>query len=247
MPTNNKPNRLIAEKSPYLLQHAHNPVHWYPWGQEAFDKAKREINLCLSASVTPLCHWCHVMAHESFEDQQVADILNEHFISIKVDREERPDIDSMYMSVCQMMTGQGGWPLNVFVTPDQKPFYAGTYFPKRSAYGRPGFIEALTQLLDAYHNDRDHIESLAEKATNNLRIKAAGQTKKTLSQEAIHKAYYQLMSSFDTLYGGFGSAPKFPCTSYALISDALLRMDRAGKCAVCSHENVRWDGKWRYI
>ena len=102
------------------------------------------------------------MAHESFEDQQVADILNEHFISIKVDREERPDIDSMYMSVCQMMTGQGGWPLNVFVTPDQKPFYAGTYFPKRSAYGRPGFIEVLTQLLDAYHNDRDHIESLAE-------------------------------------------------------------------------------------
>lgn len=150
------------------------------------------------------------MAHESFEDQQVADILNEHFISIKVDREERPDIDSMYMSVCQMMTGQGGWPLNVFVTPDQKPFYAGTYFPKRSAYGRPGFIEALTQLLDAYHNDRDHIESLAEKATNNLRIKAAGQTEKMLSQEAVHKAYYQLMSSFDTLYGGFGSAPKFP-------------------------------------
>ncbi|XYQ04198.1 thioredoxin domain-containing protein [Bacillus safensis] len=150
------------------------------------------------------------MAHESFEDQQVADILNEHFISIKVDREERPDIDSMYMSVCQMMTGQGGWPLNVFVTPEQKPFYAGTYFPKRSAYGRPGFIEALTQLLDAYHNDRDHIESLAEKATNNLRIKAAGQTENTLAQEAIHKAYYQLMSSFDTLYGGFGSAPKFP-------------------------------------
>lgn len=150
------------------------------------------------------------MAHESFEDQQVADILNEHFISIKVDREERPDIDSMYMSVCQMMTGQGGWPLNVFVTPDQKPFYAGTYFPKRSAYGRPGFIEALTQLLDAYHNDRDHIESLAEKATNNLRIKAAGQTESALTQEAIHKAYYQLMSSFDTLHGGFGSAPKFP-------------------------------------
>ncbi|OUZ06948.1 thioredoxin domain-containing protein [Bacillus pumilus] len=150
------------------------------------------------------------MAHESFEDQQVADILNEHFISIKVDREERPDIDSMYMSVCQMMTGQGGWPLNVFVTPDQKPFYAGTYFPKRSAYGRPGFIEALTQLLDAYHNDRNHIESLAEKATNNLRIKAAGQTENTLTQETIHKAYYQLMSSFDTLHGGFVSAPKFP-------------------------------------
>ncbi|MEK4373813.1 thioredoxin domain-containing protein [Bacillus sp. FSL L8-0215] len=210
MPTNNKPNRLIAEKSPYLLQHAHNPVHWYPWGQEAFDKAKRENKPVLVSIGYATCHWCHVMAHESFEDQQVADILNEHFISIKVDREERPDIDSIYMSVCQMMTGQGGWPLNVFVTPDQKPFYAGTYFPKRSAYGRPGFIEALTQLLDAYHNDRDHIESLAEKATNNLRIKAAGQTENTLSQEAIHKAYYQLMSSFDTLYGGFGSAPKFP-------------------------------------
>ncbi len=201
---------LITEKSPYLLQHAHNPVHWYPWGQEAFDKAKRENKPVLVSIGYATCHWCHVMAHESFEDQQVADILNEHFISIKVDREERPDIDSMYMSVCQMMTGQGGWPLNVFVTPEQKPFYAGTYFPKRSAYGRPGFIEALTQLLDAYHNDRDHIESLAEKATNNLRIKAAGQTENTLAQEAIHKAYYQLMSSFDTLYGGFGSAPKFP-------------------------------------
>ncbi|MGG1882870.1 thioredoxin domain-containing protein [Bacillus safensis] len=210
MPNNQTPNPLIYEKSPYLLQHAHNPVHWYPWGQEAFDKAKRENRPVLISIGYATCHWCHVMAHESFEDQQVADILNEHFISIKVDREERPDIDSMYMSVCQMMTGQGGWPLNVFVTPDQKPFYAGTYFPKRSAYGRPGFIEALTQLLDAYHNDRDHIESLAEKATNNLRIKAAGQTENTLAQEAIHKAYYQLMSSFDTLYGGFGSAPKFP-------------------------------------
>ncbi len=210
MPNNQTPNPLITEKSPYLLQHAHNPVHWYPWGQEAFDKAKRENKPVLVSIGYATCHWCHVMAHESFEDQQVADILNEHFISIKVDREERPDIDSMYMSVCQMMTGQGGWPLNVFVTPDQKPFYAGTYFPKRSAYGRPGFIEALTQLLDAYHNDRDHIESLAEKATNNLRIKAAGQTENTLSQESIHKAYYQLMSSFDTLYGGFGSAPKFP-------------------------------------
>lgn len=210
MPNNKTPNPLITEKSPYLLQHAHNPVHWYPWGQEAFDKAKRENKPVLVSIGYATCHWCHVMAHESFEDQQVADILNEHFISIKVDREERPDIDSMYMSVCQMMTGQGGWPLNVFVTPDQKPFYAGTYFPKRSAYGRPGFIEALTQLLDAYHNDRDHIESLAEKATNNLRIKAAGQTENTLTQESIHKAYYQLMSSFDTLYGGFGSAPKFP-------------------------------------
>ncbi len=210
MPNNQTPNPLIYEKSPYLLQHAHNPVHWYPWGQEAFDKAKRENKPVLISIGYATCHWCHVMAHESFEDQQVADILNEHFISIKVDREERPDIDSMYMSVCQMMTGQGGWPLNVFVTPDQKPFYTGTYFPKRSAYGRPGFIEALTQLLDAYHNDRDHIESLAEKATNNLRIKAAGQTENTLSQAEVHKAYYQLMSSFDTLYGGFGSAPKFP-------------------------------------
>lgn len=210
MSNNQTPNTLITEKSPYLLQHAHNPVHWCPWGQEAFDKAKRENKPVLVSIGYATCHWCHVMAHESFEDQQVADILNEHFISIKVDREERPDIDSMYMSVCQMMTGQGGWPLNVFVTPDQKPFYAGTYFPKRSAYGRPGFIEALTQLRDAYHNDRDHIESLAEKATNNLRIKAAGQTESTLTQEAIHKAYYQLMSSFDTLHGGFGSAPKFP-------------------------------------
>ncbi|MFS0656890.1 thioredoxin domain-containing protein [Bacillus sp. 179-C3.3 HS] len=204
------PNQLVAEKSPYLLQHAYNPVNWYTWSDEAFDKAKRENKPVLVSIGYATCHWCHVMAHETFEDHEVADILNEHFVSIKVDREERPDIDSMYMSVCQMMTGQGGWPLNVFITPDQKPFYAGTYFPKRSAYGRPGFIEALTQLLDAYHHDRDHIESLAEKATNNLRIKAAGQIEKTLSQDVIHQAYYQLMSSFDTLYGGFGSAPKFP-------------------------------------
>ncbi|MDG3044717.1 thioredoxin domain-containing protein [Bacillus sp. B6(2022)] len=131
MSTNNKPNRLITEKSPYLLQHAHNPVHWYPWGQEAFDKAKRENKPVLVSIGYATCHWCHVMAHESFEDQQVADILNEHFISIKVDREERPDIDSMYMSVCQMMTGQGGWPLNVFVTPDQKPFMRGHTFQKK--------------------------------------------------------------------------------------------------------------------
>ncbi|OLP65782.1 hypothetical protein BACPU_14000 [Bacillus pumilus] len=210
MSNNQTPNSLIKEKSPYLLQHAYNPVHWYPWGDKAFEKAKRENKPVLVSIGYATCHWCHVMAHETFEDHEVAAILNEHFVSIKVDREERPDIDSMYMSVCQMMTGQGGWPLNVFITPDQKPFYAGTYFPKRSAYGRPGFIEALTQLLDAYHHDRDHIESLAEKATNNLRIKAAGQTENTLSQDVIHQAYYQLMSSFDTLYGGFGSAPKFP-------------------------------------
>ncbi|MGE6631856.1 thioredoxin domain-containing protein [Bacillus sp. NPDC077027] len=210
MPNKKIPNRLITEKSPYLLQHTHNPVDWYPWSEEAFQKATHENKPIFVSIGYATCHWCHVMAHESFEDEEVAAILNEHFISIKVDREERPDIDSMYMSVCQMMTGQGGWPLNVFLTPEQKPFYAGTYFPKRSRYGRPGLIEALTQLIDVYHRDRQHVESLAEKATNNLRIKASGDTNHTLQEKVLHETYYQLISNFDTAHGGFGSAPKFP-------------------------------------
>ncbi|OLO17225.1 hypothetical protein BKP29_0222515, partial [Bacillus licheniformis] len=154
MPT----NRLINEKSPYLLQHAHNPVDWYPWGEEAFEKAKRENKPVLVSIGYSTCHWCHVMAHESFEDEEVAKLLNEKFVSIKVDREERPDVDSIYMTICQMMTGQGGWPLNVFLTPDQKPFYAGTYFPKTSRFNRPGFVEVVKQLSDTFAKNREHVE-----------------------------------------------------------------------------------------
>ncbi|NUK30411.1 thioredoxin domain-containing protein [Parageobacillus sp. VR-IP] len=210
METNKKPNRLIREKSPYLLQHAYNPVDWYPWGDEAFAKAKKENKPIFLSIGYSTCHWCHVMAHESFEDEEVAAILNEKYISIKVDREERPDIDSIYMRVCQMLTGHGGWPLSVFLTPEGKPFYAGTYFPKRSRYGQPGFIDVLTKLYRKYRENPNEIERMAEQITEALRqsVRTAGAER--LSLETVEKAYRQLSGSFDTVYGGFGGAPKFP-------------------------------------
>ncbi|BDG35930.1 thioredoxin domain-containing protein [Saccharococcus caldoxylosilyticus] len=210
METNQKPNRLIREKSPYLLQHAYNPVDWYPWGEEAFAKAKKENKPIFLSIGYSTCHWCHVMAHESFEDEEVAAILNEKYISIKVDREERPDIDSIYMRVCQMLTGHGGWPLSVFLTPEGKPFYAGTYFPKRSRYGQPGFIDVLTKLYHKYRENPNEIERMAEQITEALRQSVQTAGAERLSFEAVEKAYRQLSGSFDTVYGGFGGAPKFP-------------------------------------
>ncbi|MEC0695909.1 thioredoxin domain-containing protein [Bacillus atrophaeus] len=209
MPNKSKPNRLINEKSPYLLQHAHNPVDWFPWGEEAFEKAKRENKPVLVSIGYSTCHWCHVMAHESFEDEEIARLLNERFVAIKVDREERPDVDSVYMRICQLMTGQGGWPLNVFITPDQKPFYAGTYFPKTSKFNRPGFIDVLEHLSNTFANDREHVEEIAENASSHLQIKTP-EGNGTLTKEALHRTFQQLMSGFDTVYGGFGQAPKFP-------------------------------------
>ncbi|MGR0119436.1 thioredoxin domain-containing protein [Bacillus halotolerans] len=210
MPNKSKPNRLIAEKSPYLLQHAHNPVDWFPWGEEAFEKAKRENKPVLVSIGYSTCHWCHVMAHESFEDEEIARLLNERFVAIKVDREERPDVDSVYMRICQLMTGQGGWPLNVFITPDQKPFYAGTYFPKTSKYNRPGFVDVLEHLSETFANDREHVEDIAENAAKHLQTKTAAKTSEGLSESAIHRTFQQLANGFDTIYGGFGQAPKFP-------------------------------------
>ena len=147
-------NRLIHEKSPYLLQHAYNPVDWYPWGLEAFTKAESEDKPIFLSIGYSTCHWCHVMEKESFEDQTVAEILNTGFIAVKVDREERPDIDSNYMKVCQMMTGGGGWPLTIIMTPDRKPFYAGTYIPKESRYGRAGLIDLLKRISDIWNSER---------------------------------------------------------------------------------------------
>ncbi|WP_369596381.1 thioredoxin domain-containing protein [Bacillus subtilis] len=210
MPNKSKPNRLIAEKSPYLLQHAHNPVDWFPWGEEAFEKAKRENKPVLVSIGYSTCHWCHVMAHESFEDEEIARLLNERFVAIKVDREERPDVDSVYMRICQLMTGQGGWPLNVFITPDQKPFYAGTYFPKTSKFNRPGFVDVLEHLSETFANDREHVEDIAENAAKHLQTKTAAKSGEGLSESAIHRTFQQLASGFDTIYGGFGQAPKFP-------------------------------------
>lgn len=204
-----KPNRLIQEKSPYLQQHAFNPVDWYPWGKEAFqDAIKKNKPIFLSIGYST-CHWCHVMEHESFEDEAVAKILNECFISIKVDREERPDIDHVYMAACQAMTGSGGWPLNLFLTPQRKPFYAGTYFPKTERYGNPGFIAILKQIASLWNTGKESIIASSEQATKVLQSTKTS-SGDVLAIETPKHAYEQLRDNYDNLYGGFGSAPKFP-------------------------------------
>src|SRR2546421_9023445 len=204
-------NRLAHETSPYLRQHAHNPVDWYPWGAEALGRAReldRPIFLSIGYSA---CHWCHVMEHESFEDPEVAQILNEHFVSIKVDREERPDIDQIYMTAVQLMTGQGGWPMSMFLTPDLKPFYGGTYFPPEDKYGRPGFKTLLLALVDAWKNRRAEVNQVAEQRTEQVQL--AGRLEPeagALDPGLIRNAVVRLGNAFDSVRGGFGSAPKFP-------------------------------------
>lgn len=203
-----KSNRLILEKSPYLLQHAYNPVDWYPWGSEAFEKAKREDKPIFLSSGYSTCHWCHVMEKESYEDEEVAKLMNEVFISIKIDREERPDIDGIYMNVCQAMTGSGGWPLNIIMTPEMKPFFAGTYIPKESRYGRKGMLELLPEISDIWKKNRGEAESLAVQVISSLsEEQGAGEE---LKVDVLHVAYEQLLDAFDEQHGGFGGAPKFP-------------------------------------
>jgi len=211
-------NRLIDETSPYLLQHAHNPVDWYPWGEEALKRAKAEDKPILLSIGYSACHWCHVMEHESFENEEIAEIMNEHFISIKVDREERPDLDDIYMNAVQMMTGSGGWPLTVFLTPDLKPFYGGTYFPPDDRYGRPGFKRVLLSVSQYYKTQRNQAESVASQITSNLQQLSVTQPSQgQLNLDLIKKAVVSLQARFDHKYGGlFGGltpehrAPKFP-------------------------------------
>ncbi|OWZ82680.1 thioredoxin domain-containing protein [Natranaerobius trueperi] len=206
----NTVNRLIEEKSPYLLQHAHNPVNWYPWGKEAFEKAEEEDKPIFLSIGYSTCHWCHVMERESFEDEKVAQILNENFISIKVDREERPDIDSIYMSACQAMTGQGGWPLTVFLDHDKKPFYAGTYFPKESKMRMPGLIQLLERISDLWINDREELTSISKDVTEAIESHFYKNTSGEVSKSTLDKGYQNLEDNFDFKFGGFGKAPKFP-------------------------------------
>lgn len=173
-------NRLVFEKSPYLLQHAGNPVDWYPWGEAAFEKARRENKPIFLSIGYSTCHWCHVMEHESFEDPEVAKLMNEHFVSIKVDREEPPDVDNIYMTVCQAMSGSGGWPLTIVMTPEKRPFFAGTYFPKESRFGRAGMLDLIPKLAEAWRTRRDELLANAERATSYLqrtarRVRHAGQ------------------------------------------------------------------------
>ena len=202
-------NNLIHESSPYLLQHAHNPVNWYGWNDDALKKAKDENKPIFLSIGYSACHWCHVMAHESFENEDVAEFMNENFINIKVDREERPDIDDIYQKVCQIATGQGGWPLSLFLTPDQKPFYVGTYFPVLDSYGRPGFGSICRQLSQAWKEKPKDIEASAEKFTSALHKTEKVQTTK-LERTILDEAAMNLFQLGDASYGGFGSAPKFP-------------------------------------
>ena len=215
-----KPNRLINEKSPYLLQHAYNPVNWYPWGAEAFEKARKEGKAIFLSIGYSTCHWCHVMAHESFEDQAIAALLNKYFICIKVDREERPDIDRVYMAATQAMTGSGGWPMSLFLFPDGKPFYAGTYFPPEAKYGRPGFPEIIEAVQKAWENNRDSLLRSAESITQHLQATTSAVTTKELDPYWLEKGFDMLAGTYDHQYGGFGSGNKFP---RPVVFDFLLR------------------------
>ena len=209
------PNRLANETSPYLLQHADNPVDWYPWGEEAFEKARSEDKPILLSVGYSSCHWCHVMAHESFENESTAALMNDWFVNIKVDREERPDVDSVYMTAVQALSGSGGWPMTVFMTPDGEPFYAGTYFPPEDGHGRPGFPRLLEFLREKWTQERDQVVNSAQSLTEHIRKateRVAGPGD-GVSRETVDRAVELLAENYDTTWGGFGMAPKFPSPS----------------------------------
>jgi len=206
-------NSLVNETSPYLLQHKDNPVEWFTWGTEALEKAKKENKPIFLSVGYSSCHWCHVMAHESFDNDDVAKIMNENFVNIKVDREERPDIDDIYQKVCQMATGQGGWPLSVFLTPDQLPFYVGTYFPVLDSYGRPGFGSLCRQLAQSWKEKPDDIQKAAENLIKPLKLTEEIRSATEIEKSVLDEAAINLLQMSDTTFGGFGQAPKFPNAS----------------------------------
>jgi uncharacterized protein YyaL (SSP411 family) len=207
---NKKPNQLINEKSPYLLQHAYNLVNWYPWSDEAFQKAKNELKPIFLSIGYSTCHWCHVMEHESFVDEEVAFILNNNFVSIKLDREERPDLDQIYMTACQVLTGAGGWPLTIFMTPEKKPFFAGTYFPKVSKFNKIGFVDLINRILDVWNKDYFQVIESANEITKSLNNNVTYIIQNSIDFNVIEVAVSKLQSTYDEYYGGFGSRPKFP-------------------------------------
>jgi hypothetical protein len=216
------PNRLALESSPYLLQHKDNPVDWYPWGDEAFARARSEDKPVFLSIGYSTCHWCHVMEHESFENATIAEVLNRDFVAIKVDREERPDVDDVYMQAVQMMTGSGGWPLSLFLTPDRKPFYGGTYYPPRSRWGRPGFVELLGAISSAWRSRRDELESSAAEMLGHLETESQARAATSAMPAGVLDAVVPaLAKQFDAENGGFGGAPKFPP---AMRLELLLRL-----------------------
>ncbi len=202
-------NRLIHEKSPYLLQHADNPVDWYPWGADAFTKAQSENKPIFLSIGYSTCHWCHVMAHESFEDLKVGKLMNETFVSIKVDREERPDIDAVYMKVCQMMTGSGGWPLTIIMTPDKEPFFAATYIPRESRFGLVGMLDLIPRIKELWSTRQTEVLDSANQITMALQQTSVEESGEELSESMLHLTYEQCADRFDQENGGFGIAPKF--------------------------------------
>ena len=220
--TNHKyTNRLIHETSPYLLQHAHNPVNWNPWGEEAFAEARRENKPILLSIGYSACHWCHVMEHESFENEDIAALMNENFVNIKVDREERPDLDQIYMNAVQMMTHHGGWPMTVFLTPEGVPYYGGTYFPPEDRHNMPGFPRVLIALSEAYRERPDEIAETTTSIRKELeRLNAAQETSELLTKDLLDSAFRGIVRNYDQINGGFGSAPKFPP---AMVLEFLLR------------------------
>jgi uncharacterized protein YyaL (SSP411 family) len=205
-----KKNRLADSQSPYLLQHALNPVDWYPWSEEAFKKAEEEDKPVFLSIGYSTCHWCHVMERESFEDDEVAKLMNDTFISIKVDREERPDIDSIYMTVCQMITGSGGWPMTIIMTPDKKPFFAGTYFPRDNRYGRLGMIELIPKIKEIWQNKRNDVLKSADEISGVLNSSAGISNGEMLDKKIFDKAFDEFLARYDEINGGFSTAPKFP-------------------------------------
>lgn len=248
-------NRLIHETSPYLLQHAHNPVDWYPWCDEAFERAKVEDKPVLVSIGYAACHWCHVMERESFEKEDVAAIMNEHFINIKVDREERPDVDHIYMDAVQAISGSGGWPLNVFLTPDRKPFYGGTYFPPQRAFNRASWTEVLLSLSQAYKNQKDEVLKQADSLTDHLQASNAFGLSVTdpaglFTQNRIDEAFKNIMSQADRQWGGFGRAPKFPQTftiSFLLRYAHLQENEEARQQALLSLDKMMQGGIYDHI
>jgi uncharacterized protein len=248
----NHTNRLINESSPYLLQHAHNPVDWYPWGEEAFNRAKAENKPVLVSIGYAACHWCHVMERESFENEQVAAIMNNHFINIKVDREERPDVDHIYMDAVQAITGSGGWPLNVFLTADRKPFYGGTYFPPSRAFNRPSWTEVLLSLSETYQTKKNDIEQQADLLTNHLVAAnsfGTGTNSEAFDNQQVQSAFGEIMKNADKEWGGFGRAPKFPQsfiinfllsysyynTNEEALQQAILSLDKMAEGGIYDH------------
>jgi len=210
MPKMTRPNHLIDEKSPYLQQHAGNPVEWYPWGSEAFEKARGEDKPIFLSIGYSTCHWCHVMARESFEDKEVANLMNDTFVNIKVDREERPEIDSLYMEACQKMTGSGGWPLTIIMTPNGRPFFAGTYIPKSSRLGLPGLEDLIPRIAELWREDRQKLEESADQIAGSLREYVETEAEGEIGGEDLDAAYHQLRRRYDRIHGGFGTSPKFP-------------------------------------